>query len=307
MNKSLIADISLLLVVFVWGSTFVVVQDAIEFLTPHSFNAIRFFIAFLVLLCIYILFNKKEKEHFHFSTIKSGALIGFWLFLGYAFQTLGLVYTTPAKAGFITGLSVVLVPLLSFVLLKQKLNRNMIFGIIFATVGLYMITMLQASTFGKGDFFVLLGAISFAMHIITTGRFAKHFHAMPLTIIQIFTVSLLSFICSLILENPKQMYQLEVLLKEEVIIGLLITAIFATALAFLAQTYFQAYTTATRVALIFAMEPVFAAVASYILIGETFTISMIIGCILILAGIILAEWPSKAVRNLEKRSLKKIS
>lgn len=292
MNKSLIADFTLLLVVFIWGATFVVVQDAISFLTPFSFNAVRFFIAFIA-LAIFFIFTKKEAKIFNKATIQAGVMLGFWLFLAYGLQTLGLLYTTPAKTGFITGLSVVLVPVLSFFLLKQRPNRNVIIGIFCATIGLYMITMLQASAFGKGDFFVLLGAICFAMHIITTSKYAKHYQALPLTIVQILTVSVLSFVVSLILENPKQMYHMDVLLQKEVMVGLLITALLATAFAFLAQTYFQAYTSPTRVALIFAMEPVFAAITSYFVINETFTTTMLFGCVLIFAGIIFAELPVK--------------
>lgn len=292
MNKSLLADITLLVVVFIWGATFVVVQDAIAFLTPFSFNAIRFFIAFLILLLFYFILIKNKEQHFSIISLKAGVSIGIWLFLGYAFQTIGLLYTTPGKAGFITGLSVVLVPILSYFLLKHKLHTNVVIGVICATAGLYMITTLQSTSFGKGDFFVLLGAFSFAMHIIMTGRHAKHYHAMPLTLIQIATVAILSFIGSLLFESPSEMYQLKVLLQKEVFIALLITSILATAFAFLAQTYFQAYTSPTRVALIFALEPVFAALTSYFVIGEQFTISMIFGCCLILAGIILAELPT---------------
>lgn len=299
MNKKFIADFTLLLVVFVWGSTFVIVQDAISFLTPFSFNAIRFFIAFVILSVIYLVFTKKDKLHFTKESIQSGFILGTWLCLGYGFQTFGLLYTTPAKAGFITGLSVVLVPLLSFLLLKYPLNRNIILGVIFAAGGLYMMTMMQSSSFGFGDFLVLLCAVSFAMHIIMTSKYAAKYHAMPLTILQIGVVSLLSFIGSLLFEQPGKMYQLDVLLQQEVVIGLLVTAILATAFAFLAQTYFQAYTSPTRVALIFALEPVFAALTSYFVINEAFTASMIAGCALILAGIILAEWSVKNTTKLQ--------
>ncbi|MGM9927851.1 MAG: DMT family transporter [Bacillus sp. (in: firmicutes)] len=297
MNKSILADSTLLLVVFIWGATFVVVQDAISFLSPFSFNAVRFFIGFLILCSFYLMFVKNRKNHFTMKSILAGISIGIWLCLGYGFQTFGLLYTSPGKAGFITGLSVVLVPLLSYFLLKQTLQMNVIIGVICATFGLYMITMLQSTSFGKGDFLVLLCAMSFAMHIIVTGKYAKQYHAMPLTLIQILTVAIISFICSLLFEEPAEMYHINVLLQKEVFIGILITAIFATAFAFLAQTYFQAYTTPARVALIFSLEPVFAALTSYFMIGETFTTSMLFGCCLIFAGIILSEIPFKTKKN----------
>ncbi len=300
MNKRTFADIVLLIVVFIWGATFVVVQDAIAFLTPFNFNAIRFLIGFSILVLFYFFFTKMKKEHFNRQSLKAGVTLGVWLFLGYAFQTFGLLYTTPGKAGFITGLSVVLVPLLAFLLLKQVLNRNMIIGVVFATLGLYMITLLEGSVFTFGDFLVLLCAVSFAMHIVTTSKYAMEHHAVALTIIQIFTVSVLSLIGSFLHENPKEMFQLEILMQPKVINALLITGILATAFAFLAQTYFQAYTSATRVALIFAMEPVFAAATSYFVIGETFTFTMIIGCLFIFSGIIFSELPIKK-NNIEDK------
>ena len=97
------ADITLLFIAFIWGATFVIVQNALSFLEAHSFNAFRFFIAFLILLIVYLLFFKKETKIWSRTLLMSGFKIGIWLFLGYAFQTLGLAMTTPAKAGFITG------------------------------------------------------------------------------------------------------------------------------------------------------------------------------------------------------------
>ena len=176
--------------------------------------------------------------------------------------------------------------------MKQHLGKFAVAGVISATAGLYMLTLLQTASFGKGDFLVLLCAVSFAMHIIMTEKYAKTVHAVPLTILQLATVSLLSFISSFLFEKPRQMYRIDVLLKDEVLYALLITSILATAFAFLAQTYFQVYTSATRVAMIFALEPVFAAITSYFLTGERFTVSMLYGGLLILLGIILAEWPS---------------
>jgi len=288
------ADFTLLFVAFIWGATFVMVQNATSFLEPHSFNGIRFLIAFISLLIIYVLFIRKEQGVWSRNLLIAGFKIGIWLFLGYAFQTVGLLHTTPAKAGFITGLSVVLVPLFSVLLLKMKLSQNAIIGVIAATIGLYLMTVVDTASFSLGDLLILLCAVSFAMQIIMTAKVAGDYAALPLTLVQLFTVSILSFISApifgediLILVNPT------IMLQTEVWSALFVTAIFATALAFLAQTHFQTYTSPTRVALIFATEPVFAALTSYLWIDEKLTVASIAGCICILFGMVIAELPAK--------------
>ncbi|MGE6376482.1 DMT family transporter [Peribacillus muralis] len=292
MNKT--ADLSLLFVVFIWGVTFVMVQNALSFLEPFTFNAVRFFMALIFLLIPYLLTVRKRQKRSNKGLLLAGIHIGVWLFLGYGFQTIGLNYTTPAKTGFITGLSVVMVPVFSLLLLKHKLSRHTMIGVGAATAGLYLMTFADRTTMNIGDLLVFLCAISFAMQIITTARYAKSLPALPLTLIQLSTVSSLSFASAFIFnENHSVIFQPSVMLQKDVWTALLVTAAFATAFAFFAQTFFQAYTTPTRVALIFSMEPVFAALSSYILIGEKLTSASLIGCALIFLGMILAELPSR--------------
>lgn len=289
-KKPWFADFNLLLVALVWGTTFVIVQKAIAFLEPYSFNAIRFSIAALILVLILFLFNSSSLIHFKNNKLWiSGVVLGFWLFLGYGFQTVGLLYTTSSKAGFITGLSVVLVPIFSYLLLKHKLNWQIGISSILAVAGLYFLTIHNSLTLNIGDAYVLLCAISFALHIVFTGKFAKSFNALCLTVIQLTTVSVLSFFTALFTESWHEMFAPEMVLQPEVITALVITALFATALAFLAQTYFQSFTTPARVALIFAMEPVFAAITAFIMLGERLGPKALTGCFLILVGMILSE------------------
>ncbi|WP_163100935.1 DMT family transporter [Peribacillus alkalitolerans] len=292
MNKKLLADCTLLLVVFIWGATFVLVQDAISFLEPFSFNAVRFMMAFIILY-IWFLARKKQTLGFSKPLLFAGIKMGIWLFIGYAFQTFGLLYTTPAKAGFITGLSVVLVPLFSLFVLKQKPHRNAVIGVIFAATGLYVMTAIQTSNVNMGDILVFFCTIGFAMHIITTTKYAGTYPALELTLIQILTVGLLSTAFSIGTEDFSRMFDVDTFIQPEVLSALIITSVLATAFAFLAQTYFQSYTSPTRVALIFAMEPVFAAITSYLWISERFTAATLAGCIMIFAGMILAELPNK--------------
>jgi len=269
-------DLALLVVAFFWGLTFVTVKEAIEFIPPFSFLFCRFSIAFLLLLLISI----KKLKNMNLKTLKSGFFIGIFLFLGYAFQTVGLKYTTPANAGFITGLSVVIVPFLSSVILKAKPGRNVIIGIILATIGLLFLSF-QEFKISYGDFLILLCALSFAMHIILVGKYSPKMDTFLITTVQIGTVALFSLFFSF----TESSFEFNIVILE----ALIITAIFATVLAFLIQNAAQKHVSPTHTALIFAMEPVFAAVCSYIIISEVFTIRKIIGCLFILLGMIIAE------------------
>lgn len=289
MKKSVIADLSLLAVAFVWGTTFVIVQNAIATLPPHTFNAIRFLMASVLLLLFIFLFFRDQLMAISKEMLLSGFILGIWLFGGYAFQTVGLLHTTSAKAGFITGLSVVLVPVLGLVLLKHKLKWPSILGVIVATLGLYFLTLGNSLSLNKGDMLVFLCAFCFALQIIFTGKYAPHYPSMSLALIQIITVSLLSAIGAFFFEDWQTGVKLSNLAQPSVIWALLITAGPATAFAFLTQTICQRFTTPTRVALIFAMEPVFAALASFIWTEEVLGVKALIGCLFIFIGMILAE------------------
>lgn len=301
MKKTFLADFSLLLVALVWGTTFVLVQNAIASLPPHTFNAIRFFMASVLLLVLLLLFYREQLTSLTKNMVISGVTLGIWLFCGYAFQTVGLLYTTSSKAGFITGLSVVLVPVFALLILKQKLKWPSVLGVVVAVIGLYLLTLGDSLTLNKGDVLVFLCAISFAFQIIMTGKYAPHYPPMALALIQIFTVSILSSIAALIFEDWQYSISVSNLLQSHVISALLITAGPATAFAFLAQTICQRFTTPTRVALIFAMEPVFAAIAAFIWTEEILGFKALSGCLLIFVGMILSELNPDQLRIREKK------
>jgi drug/metabolite transporter (DMT)-like permease len=207
---------------------------------------------------------------------------------------MGLLYTTSSKAGFITGLSVVLVPLFTFLLLRQKVTWTAVVGALAAAVGLYLLTLNQSLQFNLGDLLVFGCAICFALQIVFTGKYAPQFPALPLAIVQLGTVALLSWGYAFFFEEWQLAFSAQAMLTPDVAWGLFITAIPATALAFLAQTAFQKQTTPTRVALIFALEPVFAALTAYVWVNEVLTIRQLVGCALIFSGMILAELPITA-------------
>ena len=188
MKASTFADLSLLFVALIWGATFVLVQNAIAFLEPQSFNVVRFTLAAILLGLWLLFFEKDQLKKLDRKLILSGIMLGFFLFIGYAFQTLGLLYTTSSKAGFITGLSVVLVPLLMIGILKQRPSINSIAGVSAATAGLYLLTMSDVSSLNIGDGLVLICAAGFALHIVFTGKYSSSYPTLLLTTVQIATV-----------------------------------------------------------------------------------------------------------------------
>ncbi|MGD6795148.1 DMT family transporter [Metabacillus indicus] len=284
LKSSLTADLSLLLVACIWGSTFVIVQKAIQFMPPHFFNGVRFFLAALL---VALIGRKMTRLVPTKRSIAAGVTLGVFLFLGYAFQTVGLLYTTSSKAGFITGLSVMIVPLLSIWILKETARKTVYAAAAVGTAGLYFLTFSGFSSFNQGDLLVFCCALAFALHILFTGKFSGQHDAWLLTIVQLFTVSILSFSASGLFENVPDAGKM---LTADVMLALFITAFFATAFAFFVQTKLQQYTTASRVALIYASEPVFAALTAYFFAGERLSSAGIFGCVLILTAMLMAEW-----------------
>lgn len=306
MQKRWVADLVLLSITFIWGVTFVVVQEAIRELPPLAFNGVRFTIASLFLLGVLAFFFREQLKQVNRKMVSAGVLLGILLFAGYAFQTVGLVTTTPSKAGFITGLSVVLVPVFAIFMLKEKLKPFVLIGVFSATVGLYLLTLGNPVAMNIGDFYVFLCAISFALQILVTGKYAPQFPALPLALIQISTVAVLALLFSPILETGwSKMIDPPTLLHPAVFWALIVTAIPATALAFVAQTQFQRYTTSSRVALIFVMEPVFAAVADIWTSGKMIGAKPLLGCLLILLGMLFAELNPDLIPGLKQLRAKK--
>jgi drug/metabolite transporter (DMT)-like permease len=208
--------------------------------------------------------------------------MGLALFAGYALQTFGLRLTTPAKAGFITGLSVVIVPVVSTLALRQRLSWGVWLGVGLATAGLALLSLQSNLSVSPGDLLVLGCALAFACQILLTGRFAPRYDPLLLTFGQIAVVASLAGIAALLLESPPAP-------TGTVLFAAVFTGVLATSLAFGIQTVAQRFTSPTRTALVFATEPVFAAVFSFLLIGEVLGLRQLAGCVLILAGMVVAE------------------
>lgn len=290
LNKSRLADLSLLLVTLVWGATFIIVKLAIEDLPPFPFLAIRFALAFVSLLP----FLWFQKTHLSLKSLLQGVVLGACLFSGYAWQTVGLQYTTASNAGFITGLSIVIVPTLVTITTCKLPHPSLLLGILSALVGLSLLTLADRFQLNKGDLMILFCAVSFALHIFFSGRYAPQTNATVLASVQILTVSILNCLLSLLLPQPPLHF------SSTVWIAILVTAIPATSLAFFVQTKMQQFTSSTHTALIFSMEPVFSAISAFFFADEVFTFRGLIGAGLVLIGMLMAEFTGSEKEILSK-------
>ena len=278
-QRQIVADVALLLTTLIWGSTFVMVKDVVAGFPVYRFLSIRFGLATLALIPL----SAKRLVSATKKQIGAGVLIGMFLFSGFAFQTTGLKYTTASKAGFITGLSVVLVPLLSTLLLRDKPTWQATMGVTLSTAGLAVLSLNADLSVGSGDLLILGCAISFAVHIVAVSAFAPRMDPLILSTVQVATVAVVSGIASLLQGEWTGM------ISTTVWGAAAFTGVLATAVAFGVQTAAQRFTSPTHTALIFTAEPVFAAIFGYLLASEQLTPRIASGGTLILAGMIAGE------------------
>ena len=275
------ADLLLLTVAIAWGVTFLMVQDAISTTPVYAFLFFRFALASILMFIIsYRFLNELNKK-----TILYGVILGIFLFSAFATQTFGLMYTKSSIVAFITGLNVICVPFLTYLFFKDKIKLNVLIASFIAVIGLYLLSLSGTLVFEKGEFLTLICAILFALQIIFTGKFSNQVNVFLLVLFQLITVSILALIFSLSLDSVTFNIPYNYAFFKAVII----TAIFATVYAFLIQTYMQQFTTATKTAIIFTMEPVSAAIFAYFTANEVLTIVQFIGAVLIILATLIAE------------------
>lgn len=270
-----LAPLALLLVAAMWGMTFVLMKEAIKRQDVNSFLFTRFALAAFAMLLI----RPRIVKIFTKDLISKGFLIGSFLAAGYIMQTLGLSQSTAATTGFITGLYVVATPLLAAMVLKEKIPARTWFYIGIATVGLAFLSI-HGWAVGTGELLVLGSAVAFAAHIVALGKWSSGRDSYALTVIQLATCALLSGIASI-----KDGYHLP---PDSGVWGVVIfTAIFASAIAFMVQTWSQARISATKVAVILTMEVVFAAFFAVIFGNEILTSQLVLGGILVVTAMYL--------------------
>jgi drug/metabolite transporter (DMT)-like permease len=270
-----LAPWALLTVSAAWGLSFIVMKDAIQRQSVNNFLFTRFALAVIVM----ILIRPQTIKLFNKDLLQRGGLAGIFLGLGYIAQTLGLERTGAAITGFITGLYVVLTPLIASIVLKEKITKFTWLCIAVATFGLGLLSI-RGFSVGIGEMFVLASAVLFAAHIIALSKWSSGRDVYAMTVIQLTMCAILAGLASAV-----EGYSLPP--DRGVWSVVIFTAVFATALAFIVQTWSQAHMSATKVAVILTMEVVFAALFAILLGGERLTLQTAIGGILVVVAMYL--------------------
>ena len=256
----------------IWGSAFVVMKDTLHRLDVNSFLAWRFMIATLFL----ILLRPSVLKSFNVAFLKKGALIGTFLGSGYIFQSFGLTLTTVGKTGFITGLYVVLTPIVAALFLKKSITKLEWGAVLLATAGLALLSF-KGFEIGLGEFLVLVSALLFALHIVALGEWASDLDTYSLTVLQLATCSVITFLASL-----KSGFHVPP--DAGVWKAIIYTALFATSLAFIVQTWAQSFIPPSSVGVILAMEVVFAAIFGIWILNESLTLRIASGGAMVLVA-----------------------
>lgn len=292
--RTLKADLALAGVTLIWGSTFVVIKIALSDASPLVLVLLRFALAASLLLAIF----GRRGQLLAPGLMRAGAVVGFFLCAGFWFQTVGLQFTTPAKSAFITAMSVALVPVVLMLFFRRRPTALAIGGVVAASFGLYLLTIPPGEfSIGRGDLLTFFCAIAFAGHIVAVGHYAPRCPVGGLAVWQVGVALLLTAAAT-----PVAAFTgLETLRLEwtpRLLLAILITAAFGIALAFSVQTWAQQFTPPTHTAIIYTLEPVFAALTSYLVFAEQLTARGWLGAGLILAGVLLAELRSAGATDL---------
>ena len=285
------ALLALVLVTAVWGVTFVQVKDAVALYPLFAFLAVRFWIATLTLAVP----GLPRVRSLGRPGFVGGAFLGLLLAAGYTLQTAGLERTTVSSTGFITGMYVVLTPLIALVLVRSRIGLSVWGGVALSTIGLAMLSGIHAGSV-TGDLLVLAAAAVYSLQIVLMERYAPRYDAVAFTFVEMLAAGVALGVVAAALGD------LHLPHGWTVWGALLVTGVFASALAFLVQTWAQRRTSATRTALAFTMEPVWTAFFGYTLAGDRLGLLGWGGCAVIMAGIVLAE-PAAAgalARNLRR-------
>jgi len=293
-TRVLKANLFLLVTAMIWGTGFVAQRSGMEYVGPMIFNAVRFAIGAVSLLPLVILSARRGTVQPDAPStgkgfaLRGAMLAGTILFLGVAFQQVGLVHTTAAKGGFITGLYVVFVPFLSL-LIGQRPGLGGVIGALVAAGGLYLLSVTEDLTLAPGDALVLVSAVFWAVHVLTLGWLSPRMDGIRLACGQFAFCSILHFIAAFATED---------ITWASLMAGwfpMVYGGIMPVGVAFTLQVVAQKDAPPTHAAVILSLEAVFAAIGGWLLLDETMTGRAMVGSALMLAGMLVAQlWPSSS-------------
>jgi drug/metabolite transporter (DMT)-like permease len=263
----------------IWGGTFIVIKGALDDASPFFFVAVRFLIAALILTP----FIFGRWSGFSTQTLRAGIVLGAVMFIGFSTQTVGLQYTSASKSAFITGLAVVFTPFLQMLIEKRMPRPGNLIGVVIVVGGLYLLTSPEGASFNRGDAFTMACAVFFALYIVYLDIFSKKHPILHLVYLQVCTVSLLGFLCAISFET------IQFNLTGNLVFALAYTAVLATVVNTSLHTQYQRFTTPTRAALIFTLEPVFAAGIAFVVLHEVLGMQGVVGGAIIVLGLLVSE------------------
>lgn len=281
MNMQLVAKLSLLLATLIWGSSFIIMKDALDDITTFYLLAIRFTGAFALLG---IVFWKKCKQ-IRKDVVFAGFVMGTALIAAYAFQTFGLIETTPGKNAFLTAGYCILVPFLFWAISGTRPDRFNVAAAILCIVGIGLVALDDQLTIGRGDLLTLVCCIFYALHIVVSAQFTRTMDVMLLTISQFFFAALWSWGMAFFFEPPLVVTEM----SREIWLVLGYLCVFATAGALGLQTFGLKYTSPSAGALILSLESVFGVIFSIMVGAETVTARLLVGFVVIFIAIIVSE------------------
>jgi drug/metabolite transporter (DMT)-like permease len=273
------AELYLLSITVVWGSTFVLTKFVLENASPFAYISIRFTAASILFAVIFF----RRIRLISKEAITKGAVLGVLLFAGFALQTIGLKYTTASKSAFVTGLMVVFTPLFQLIIERKPPKLGNVIGVVLVALGLFFLTSPKGSEFNIGDALTLVCAILFSLYTVYLSIFGKEHDPAHLTFIQFISTALLSLLAIPFLETAFMN------INGNFIMLITYLAVMPTVVALYVMAKYQKYTTPTRSAVIYSMEPPLAALFAFLIIGERIGLVGIIGGVLILLGLIISE------------------
>lgn len=293
-------DFMLVLTALIWGCAFVAQSIGMEYVEPFTFNTLRCFLGAIVLMPLIFAMDRKraelikknileeksseEKKKERRTLIIGGICCGAALTLGTSLQQMGLVHTTAGKAGFITALYILIVPVLG-IFVGKKAGGKVWIGVAIAVAGMYLLCVKEGFTVAYGDFLVFLCAIAFSLHILVIDYFSPKVDGVKLSCIQFLVCGILSGIVVVFFENPDPQKILQAWLP------ILYAGVLSCGVAYTLQIVAQKGTDPTVASLILSLESVFAALAGWIILGERLSAKEFFGCVLVFAAIILVQLP----------------
>lgn len=293
-ESKLKGNLMLILTALIWGTAFVAQSVGMDFVGPFTFLATRNIIGGIVLIpCIFLLNksvskdNKEKERENKKDLLVGGVLCGIVLCVASSLQQIGIIYTSVGKAGFITALYIVIVPILG-VFLKKKVQANVWLSVVISMAGLYLLCIKENSGINKGDFLVFLSAFAFSIHILVIDHFSPIVDGFKMSCIQFFVCGIIASVPAIMFENP----ELKNILAAYT--PILYSGIMSCGVAYTLQIVGQKYTEPVLASLILSLESVFAALSGWLILKEIFSGKELIGCILVFSAIIIAQLPSKS-------------